>query len=78
MMHIVKDPVLLSEHSYYENGEYRPATNFDLPHYGADAEPTQLGLIQILAVLGLLGMAFGLVRLVYHLASREKRMVLYV
>ncbi|KAA8900471.1 hypothetical protein DIURU_003769 [Diutina rugosa] len=75
MIHIVRDPVLLSEHSYYDNGEYRPHLNFDItPHGGiSDDYSTQVvSPVSAVVVVAAVGLALSGAYKVYRYLARAK------
>lgn len=75
MIHIVRDPVLLSEHSYYDNGEYRPHLNFDItPHGGVGGDDSSLVISALLVavVAGCVGLALSGAYKTYCYFTRAK------
>lgn len=74
MIHIVHDPVLLSEHSYYDNGEYRPHLNFDItPHGGISDDSTPVvSPVLAVVVVAAVGLAISGAYKVYRYLARAK------
>lgn len=78
MVHFVKDPVLLSEHLYYDNGDYRPILNFDLALGRQDEYDQTSGMAHVVLAGIFVGVAITGASRVYRFFQKKKPSILMV